>query len=33
MVFNLVYRTEKSEATDRKIEKPDSSSPLLSAVS
>jgi hypothetical protein len=33
MVFNLVYRTEKSEARDPKIEKPDSSSPLLSAVS
>jgi hypothetical protein len=35
MIFNLVYRTEKGEAKEQKqkIEKPDSTSPVLSAVS
>jgi len=33
MIFNLVYRSQKGETTEQKIEKPGSSSPLLSAVS
>jgi len=35
MIFNLVYRTEKGEAKEQrqKIEKPDSTSPVLSVVS
>lgn len=33
MVFNLVYRTEKGEATHHNVEKTESASPVLSAVS
>jgi hypothetical protein len=33
MIFNLVYRTEKGEATEQKIEKTESTLPVLSAVS
>jgi hypothetical protein len=33
MIFNLVYRTEKGEATHQKVEKTESAPPVLSAVS
>ena len=33
MIFNLVYRTEKGEATEQKIEETESTLPVLSAVS
>ena len=33
MIFNLIYRTEKGEASEQKIEKTESTLPVLSAVS